>query len=401
MSLRFYYKRRKTVPRNPSVALVGDNLDEVNGIALHSRTLVRTLRKSNHNVYLIGIAFHSKKPRFESKKGFIFMMPGRCSMERPGYKGSEDAVPRLALMIRLLRRYPIDLMEFETPSIGVLLALIVAKVAGIRTISHYRTDVISYTRMLLSNKLGVWVLHLFVKGIVRFSDQVIVPSNAFKPKVEYLGVPAHKIHKLPRGVDLKFFHPDKKNTHSWEELGLFKNGIRLLYVGRVSREKNLELLARAFINLEDLIPDICLTVVGDGPFLEPMKSLFKPDDRVHFTGVLRGQALSGVIAAADIMVFPSTTDTFGNTVIEALASGIPCIVSDQGGPQEIIEHNKSGLRFLTAIPGQLEECIRTLAEDTQKLASFKLEARQRSLNFTHAHSADKFWEFYCLQTQGN
>jgi hypothetical protein len=147
-SLKKFYKTRKKDCDIPSVAIVGDNLDEINGIALHGRTLVRTMRQSNRPVYLIGIAFHTKKARMEVPSGSIFMIPARCSMDLPGYRSIEIAVPKIDLMLRLLRKYPIDLLEIETPGPAGFMALVVGKIIGIKTVAHFRTDVASYARTL-------------------------------------------------------------------------------------------------------------------------------------------------------------------------------------------------------------------------------------------------------------
>ena len=121
-----------------------------------------------------------------------------------------------------------------------------------------------------------------------------------------------------------------------------REAVRLLYVGRVSKEKNLHLLADAFRSMCRTQPDIHLGVVGDGPWLEEMKAEMA-DAPCTFTGYLEGQELSAAYASADFFVFPSTTDTFGNVVLEAQASGLPVIVTDQGGPCENLIPGQTGL----------------------------------------------------------
>jgi glycosyltransferase involved in cell wall biosynthesis len=394
-SPRLFYKKRKKNLSNPSVALAGDNLDEVNGIALHTRTLVRTFRRMDKPVYLVGVAFHTKKPRMEVPTGSIFMVPGRCSMDLPGYQSIEIAVPRIELLLRLLKKYPLDLIEIETPNPVGLAGLIIGKLLGIKTVSHYRTDLPSYFKILIKSKAGVWWATQWVKTFTRFGGPIIVPSEAFKKKVNQMGVPERRIYKLPRGVALNMFHPDKKSEEAWIKFASGLSGTRIVYMGRISREKNLQLLADAFPRLLEQRPEAGLVVIGDGPYLEEMKQCLSNTDRAVFTGVLRGHDLAGVMASADIMVFPSTTDTFGNTVLEALASGIPSIVSDQGGPQEIIEEGKSGLIFKGNDIGDFLAKIIYLIDHPEILQKFKLEARNRALQFTHEKSAERFWEFYC------
>ncbi|MFC1584146.1 glycosyltransferase [Fibrobacterota bacterium] len=401
-SMNRFYKTRKTNPSRPNVALIGDNLDEVNGIALSTRSFVRAMHRKNRPVFLIGVAFHNKPARMETAHGGnIIMLPARCSMEQVGYQGSESAIPNISLMLRLLKRYPIDLIELESPGGVGMLILLTARIIGIKTVTHYRTDLPAYFKKLIHNRLGRSALKTWVTCFTRYGGPVIVPSNAFKKKIIDMGVPAKNIFKLPRGVHATMFHPDKKNNGAWERFTSDLPGTRIIYMGRISREKNLSILVEALPRLLEMRNEINLTLVGEGPYRKEMESRLKPTGKVGFTGVLRGNDLAGVLAAADIMVFPSTTDTFGNTVIEALGCGVPCIVSDEGGPQEIIENHKSGLIFHADDVQDFIEKLLFLVDNPDKLEEFKVEARQRALKFTYENSIDKFWEFYCRMVSSN
>jgi glycosyltransferase involved in cell wall biosynthesis len=209
-----------------------------------------------------------------------------------------------------------------------------------------------------------------------------------------MGVSARRIHKLPRGVDFSNFHPDKAANGAWRRLGLPESGLKLIYVGRVSREKNLDALADVFPALASRLPGLSLTIVGDGPYRQGLAARLRNRSDVHFTGVVQGDDLAGVFASADLLVFPSLTDTFGNSVVEALASGVPCIVSNQGGPCEIVVDGECGLVFDAGRPGDLETKVIELASDGGRLASFKAKARARALEFTYDRSAEAFWDFY-------
>jgi glycosyltransferase involved in cell wall biosynthesis len=230
---------------------------------------------------------------------------------------------------------------------------------------------------------------------------VVVPSLAYRDKVREMGVPEGRIHRLQRGVDLRSFHPDKAALGAWQRLGLPRDGIRLLYVGRVSKEKNLELLVEAFGRLSASLPELSLTVVGDGPLKAWMEGRLGSHPRVRFTGVLQGEDLYSVFASADLFVFPSLTDTFGNSVVEALASGLPCITSDQGGPREIIEDGACGLAFESSRPGDLEAKIISLASDPERLKVMRSKARERALQFSYDEAAKGFWSFYTRFHQGS
>lgn len=393
--LRARYRQIKAhPPAEPMVACVGDNLDEVNGIALSLRIMLRELRLKGHQVFIFGAAFHSKPPRREGPDGSVVMASGRFSLDQAGYAASEVTVLRLRRFIEFLYQHPVDVIEFQTPGTVSVQCLIAAKAAGIKTLSHYRTDIPTYSRLLVKNRFGVWCINTWTMWMTRLMGPVIVPSEAYRAKVAGLGVPQKRIHKLPRGVDFSNFHPDKARNGAWRRFGLPESGLRLIYVGRVSKEKNLDALADMFPSLAKRIPGVTLAIVGEGPYRAGLAARFAGRKDVHFTGVVQGEDLAGLFASADLLVFPSLTDTFGNSVVEALASGLPCVTSNEGGPQEIIVPGKCGLIFDPKLPGDLEEKVFALASDPERLKTFKANARERALEFTYDRSADAFWDFY-------
>jgi len=138
--------------------------------------------------------------------------------------------------------------------------------------------------------------------------------------------------------------------------------VRLVYVGRISREKDLDILAEAFLLARGEFPGLELFLVGDGPYLGEL-TVRLSGMGCHFCGILKGEDLSRAYASADVFVFPSTTDTFGNVVLEAHASGVPAVVTDMGGPMEIIEPGVSGLVARGRDVRSFADAIITLAGD--------------------------------------
>lgn len=383
--------------KDPGVVCVGDNLDEVNGIALASRIQLRELRRLGHRAYLFGAAFRENPPRVEAD-GALTLCPGVVSIDQAGYPHSELVIPRLASFLEFVRKNPVDFIELETPGPVSILCLLAARVIGIPTASHYRTDMITYADLLVKNRPGAAIVKLGTRLFTRLAGPVIVPSEAYRKKVEAMGIAPDRIHKLPRGVDLAVFNPANRAPGFWSTLGIPEDGLKLLYVGRVSAEKNLAELCPAFEQALRARPDLRLVVVGDGPYLETMKARLAANesarDRAHFTGVLRDDALGAAFASADLFVFPSLTDTFGNSVIEALASGLPCLVSDEGGPSEIVVPGACGEIFRHDEPHALREGILALAGDPARLARYREGARARAAQFTYEAAAQGFWNFY-------
>ena len=133
------------------------------------------------------------------------------------------------------------------------------------------------------------------------------------------GVSECKIKIYPRGVDIGRFTPEKRNGFFSGKFKV-KEAVKLLYVGRVSLEKNLDVLTEAFKTISPIRPELHLVVVGDGPYLDEMRNELSGCPAT-FTGYLDGDDLAQAYASSDVFVFPSATDTFGNVVLEAQASG--------------------------------------------------------------------------------
>jgi glycosyltransferase involved in cell wall biosynthesis len=159
-------------------------------------------------------------------------------------------------------------------------------------------------------------------------------------------------------------------------------------VGRVSREKDLDLLADAYRRLcHDGLP-VQLFVVGHGPYSE---ALAKSLPEAIFTGYLNGTELATAYASADIFVFPSTTDTFGNVILEAQASGLPVVVSDSGGPKELVADNANGLVTRSRDVEDFTEAIRGLVMNPTLRERMANAARESVIDRSWPRAFAKFW----------
>jgi glycosyltransferase involved in cell wall biosynthesis len=170
------------------------------------------------------------------------------------------------------------------------------------------------------------------------------------------------------------------------------DAFKFLYVGRVSRDKNLELLLDAFKHLLKRGRAANVIVVGDGPSLGDLKSRFQ-HPRIAFTGFLRGEDLATAMASADAFVFPSTTDTFGNAVLEAQACGLPAIVSDRGGPAELVRPHESGIVVDVGQPLALTEAMDQLLGDPRLRADLRRRALRRAAERDWGQVLDEFWSW--------
>jgi glycosyltransferase involved in cell wall biosynthesis len=171
-------------------------------------------------------------------------------------------------------------------------------------------------------------------------SRVLVPSQATKRLLAGAVLDSDRIRVWPRGVDSTAFTPARRSRALRESWHVDDRRPALLHVGRLAREKGLDLLPEIHDTLHAMGAEHRFIFAGDGPYADVLRERM-PD--AVFTGVLPQRVLASVIASADVLVFPSRTDTAGNIVLEAQASGLPVVVSDAGGPQENIVAGVTGL----------------------------------------------------------
>ena len=319
-----------------NVAHFTDTFYEVNGVALTLRQQVRMACKNNKQYTLITCDASDRKPQ----KGVKHFKP-IGTYELPEYPEQKIFYPPFLEMLRYCHEKGFNQIQTATPGPIGLAALAIAKILKLPISGTYHTAIPQYAKILTGSDMIEEMAWKFILWYYDQLDVIYAPSESTKEELVQKGIKADKIQLYPRGIDLDQFNPSKRN-------GFFKNYTRgdrrfkFLYVGRVSREKNLDLLAQAFRKLAEHSQEVLLCVVGDGPYLKDMKAEMH-DLPCLFTGYLKGESLTAVYASSDIFVFPSTTDTFGNVVLEAQASGLPVIVTDQGGPCENMIPGKTGL----------------------------------------------------------
>ena len=400
LKLRSYLKKeRKQHPADDvRILFYSDNLDETNGIANNLRNVIPYMRAHGMHAFLAGNAFNSR-PCGVVENSYCLLLPRLFSMEQLGYANSELAIPRIGPVLRLLKRYPVDLIEFETPSPGAWLVCFCAKIAGIKVFSHYRTDVPTYTRTLVKAK---WMFHFvlwLMKIFYGMTKPVVSPCKDYADILtSQLKIPANQVQILPRGLPLEKFSPDLRGKGTWEKYSdSSSRKVRFSFIGRISKEKNLEFLNGVWKKFAAKHSDVELMYVGYGWYLEEIKKFFEGDNSVHFAGEQGGETLASLYADSDFFLFPSVTDTFGNVVVEAMSTGTPAIVSNYGGPHDIVMDEAAG-RILPidedAWQNALEECRRIYLEEPATYAKMRETAHERSLKYTMESSTKAQFEFF-------
>ncbi len=306
----------------------------------------------------------------------------------PEYPEVKVTVPPLLDMLKFCYEQNFSHIHAATPGLLGLSAIVISKVLKLPLYTTYHTSIPQYARYLTGDSGVEDLAWRYILWFYDQSDVIFCPSHSTGNELISKGIAEAKIRIIPRGVDTKLFKPENK----CDTLSL-PAGTKLLYLGRVSKEKDLPLLANAFKQLTGKHPDVHLVVVGDGPYLEEMKQELKGYPCV-FTGYLTGEELTGVFTECDLFVFPSTTDTFGNVVLEAQASGLPIVVSDKGGPCENLVPGQTGLIVEGNNEKAFLDAMLWMLEDRDRLAQMGKNAYDYASGRDYHKAFEEYWQLY-------
>ena len=370
--------------QNTKRAWFTDTLDDVNGVSTTIQRMSGALVANGKAVEVMVSRNEVSVPGIPLKN---FQPIGE--FELPEYELQKLSFPPLLQIIDHLQSGGFTEVIISTPGPVGLAALAAAKVLGLPTAGIYHTDFPEYVRILTEDGLMESLTWNYMHWFYAQLDTVYVNSDHYRRCWTDRGIPAEKLRILPRGLDTGLFHPGKKEEDFWKRRGLREGEVGALYVGRVSREKNLDLFAASCRRLLASGVKVRPLVVGDGPYAPMMKELL-PEG--IYTGSLHREELAAAYASADFFVFPSTTDTFGNVVIEAQASGIPAIVSDVGGPKDLVEDCVDGFVTKGLDLDALTHAIATLCKEPDLRKRMGEASRARVAEWDWTRAARLFWE---------
>jgi glycosyltransferase involved in cell wall biosynthesis/predicted metal-dependent phosphoesterase TrpH len=306
------------------VALVADGIGATHGV---TRTLeeLRERGVPGFEVEVIGTDAHVDR-----------RLPSVAEAEVPYYAGLKVGVPSLPSVVEALSEGRYDLLHVCTPGPAGIAAALTGRLLGLPTAGSYHTELAAYAG-LRSGDTGLKLrTDLALAAFYGQCDVVLSPSTSTDDRLGALGIPAERIARWDRGVDLARFSPERRVP------GLLDPArINVLYSGRLTREKGVDLLADAFLEAHRLRPALQLVLAGGGPEEATLRE--RLGDAGTFLGWLEGDALAAAYASADLFLFCSQTDTYGQVLLEAQASGLPIVAVAAGGPAELVAHGRSGL----------------------------------------------------------
>jgi glycosyltransferase involved in cell wall biosynthesis/predicted metal-dependent phosphoesterase TrpH len=327
----------------PRVALVADGLGGMHGVT-HTLQQVRERGVPGFEVEVIGTDADVDR-----------RLSAVAEIDIPFYRGLKIGVPSLPAIVESLAEGRYDLVHLVSPGPAGIGAWLLARVLELPVIGSYHTELAAYAGLRTGQEQLELIANMALGTFYGACGVVLSPSEATDARLGSLGIPRDRIARWDRGVDIERFDPAKRVP------GLFGDTINVLYAGRLTREKGVDLLADAFLAARESDPRLHLVLAGGGPEEEPLRE--RLGDHATFLGWLHGEELPRAYASADMFLFASRTDTFGQVVLEAQASGLPVVAVDEGGPATLIADGDTGL-LRPADPQALAGALTALAGST-------------------------------------
>jgi glycosyltransferase involved in cell wall biosynthesis len=351
----------------PRIAVFTDTIADVNGVARFVEAL------AVHEPAAIHVISSARNIASDHRNVHI-ARPIVCRA-MPGYANLDLVIPSPAAIARYADALAPNVVHVSTPGPVGLIGRRFALRRGLPLVGTFHTDLPAYIDRLFNDHLLTRAGERLLRWFYSSFDLVLARSLASMPSLARAGIESHRIALLSPGIDTHAFHPRHRGASNavWQSIpGARADALKVLYVGRVSFEKHLSMLARLWPRVRAECDrrrhDVQLIITGDGPYLPAMRRELATDD-VCFAGFRHGDELAALYASSDLFVFPSTTDTLGQAVMEAQSSGLPAIVSDRGGPSQIVQHERTGLILcISSDEPWINAIVRLIARPSERIA---------------------------------
>jgi glycosyltransferase involved in cell wall biosynthesis/predicted metal-dependent phosphoesterase TrpH len=331
----------RTEGDRPRVALVADGLGSTHGVA-HAIQQVRDLGVPGFEVEVIGTDADVDR-----------RLSAVAEVDVPFYAGLKVGVPSINSITEVIAEGRYDMVHVCSPGPAGVAAWGIAKLLELPLAGSYHTELAAYAALRSGHGHLEMLADYALGKFYGACDVVLSPSAASDERLEKIGVDPEIVARWDRGVDLSRFDPGLR-----DEL-LLPGEINVLYAGRMTKEKGVELLADAFQEARARDPRLRLVLAGGGPEEQALRD--RLGDDATFLGWQYGADLARAYASADVFLFASRTDTFGQVVLEAQASGLPVVAVAEGGPTSLIDDGDTGL-LVPADPQALANAVHQIVE---------------------------------------
>jgi glycosyltransferase involved in cell wall biosynthesis/predicted metal-dependent phosphoesterase TrpH len=307
----------------PRVAILADGIGSTHGV---TRTIeeIRARGVPGFEIEVVGT-----DPEVDRRLGAV------AEIDVPFYAGLRIGVPSLPAAVDGLAEGEFQVIHVCSPGPAGVAGALVARALGLPLIGSYHTELTAYAGLRSGERRVAEMMSMAVGAFYSACDVVLSPSEASDAALAAIGMPADRVMRWDRGVDTSRFDPSLRGER------LRSNTINVLYSGRITREKGADLLVEAFLRAREHEPALHMLLAGGGPERQRVEEQL--GEHATFLGWLEGRELALAYASADMFLFPSATDTFGQVILEAQASGLPVVAVARGGPLSLIENRVSGI----------------------------------------------------------
>ncbi len=357
---------------------------EINGVAMTLSRLVDGLAQRGHRVTIVRPRQRHESPRFSVTQRLACRQVRLPGLPMPGYPQLRLGLPAGRRLRQLWSLYRPDLVHVATEGPLGASAITTARQLGVPVTSSFHTNFDQYTR---DYRIG-WLKPVVAAWLRRVHNRTLrtfVPTHDLFRRLKGDGYTGLRL--LSRGVDTRLFDPTRRDADLRTTWGAAPGDPVVVHVGRMAAEKNYALLFRTFAAIKAVQPRARLVLVGDGPMLSAYQRQ-QPD--AVFTGFYTGANLACHYASGDIYVHASTTETFGNVITEAMASGLAVCTFDYAAAKEFIRHGENGLTAAPGDEGALIVHAMRLAQDAALRGRLAAAARATALTLSWDAVVDGF-----------
>jgi glycosyltransferase involved in cell wall biosynthesis len=318
-----------------------DTISNLNGVSVTLKKVGWLARRKNKDLTLISCL--AERELAEDLPPNLLLLPHIFEFVPKFYDVLTIKIPSILKSLKVIFELNPEEIIISTPGPMGLIGALAAKLMSVRLKVVYHSDFAKQIGSMIEDETADSAIDAYQRWFHNLADVILVPTRQYIEILAGQGFELEKMELFRRGIDVNEYYYRSSGRSFLRELTGLSTGITLLYAGRVAKDKNLDFLRSIYRRLREVHPELNLVVAGNGPYLDEYQRSFNGEDRVFFAGLLDQTILPYVYSGADIFVFPSTIDTFGMVVLEAQACGLPAVVSDTGGPQEIIVDGRSGL----------------------------------------------------------
>ena len=368
--------------KNKNILWFTDTINDLNGVSMFLKETAITAYEQGKNITFV-TTFDDEED-VTSMPPNVIQLPCVVSFQAPYYSDHLMLkIPSLLKSLKVIYDTNPDEIYISTPGFTGLLGLLASKLLRVPSSSIYHSDFKKQMQMIADDHTWMELLGEYVQWFYSATDTIAAPTREYANILAKEGLPENKLKIFKRWINLDLFKPDAKAGAKLRKKYKLDEGAILLFTGRVSRDKNIDLVINALKTLEKKRFKINFIIAGDGPYFKELSKANKSNPRIVFTGRLARTELISIYSGADLFTFPSDTDTFGMSVLEAQACGLPCLGTDVGGPQEIIIEGESGFILKSnsqkTWTSKIEEMVSMINDAPKDYKKFEKNSRDNAV----------------------